>query len=132
MRLRKNLIDLYCVIADTSSNVPTVNTSSDSLQSLASLQSVNGSWHLSDELAGVVQLSTSVITAAQPSDLTTSSASSLWATAVSLAFLLIKCTDKQAAFSLMERKARHWMTKQDQSSTKLVADLIEKAKKLFQ
>ena len=103
----------------------------DPLQTIASLQDVNGFWQLDDSLSKAVQLSKASIIAAQPADICGELAASVWATAVAIAFLLKKCAEKRAAFSLLEKKARKWMSKQDGVSSEKVSELISCADRLF-
>ena len=103
----------------------------DPLQMLTLLQDANGSWQLDDSLAKAVQLPKASILAAQPADISGESAASVWATAVAIAFLLKKCAEKRAAFSLLEKKAKTWMSKQDGVSSEKTAELISCADHLF-
>ena len=98
---------------------------------LSLLQDVNGSWRLDDSLAKAVRLPKASITAAQPADTSCEAAASAWATAVAIAFLLKKCAEKRAAFSLLEKKARKWMAKQDGVSSEKVSELTSCADHLF-
>ena len=101
------------------------------LQMLTLLQDANGSWQLDDSLAKAVQLPEASIVAAQPADIRCKSAASVWATAVAIAFLLKNCAEKRAAFLLLEKKARKWMSKQDGVSSEKVSELISCADHLF-
>ena len=103
----------------------------DPLQMLTLLQDANGSWQLDDSFAKAVQLPKASILAAQPADISGESAASVWATAVAIAFLLKKCAEKRAAFSLLEKKAKKWMSKQDGVSSEKVSELISCADRLF-
>ena len=103
----------------------------DPLQMLTLLQDANGSWQLDDNLAKAVQLPKASVLAAQPADISGESAASVWATAVAIAFLLKKCAEKRAAFSLLEKKAKTWMSKQDGVSSEKVSELISCADRLF-
>ena len=103
----------------------------DPLQMLTLLQDANGSWQLDDSFAKAVQLPKAFILAAQPADINGESAASVWATAVAIAFLLKKCAEKRAAFSLLEKKAKTWMSKQDGVSSEKVSELISCADRLF-
>ena len=103
----------------------------DPLQMLTLLQDANGSWELDDSFAKAVQLPKASILAAQPADISGESAASVWATAVAIAFLLKKCAEKRAAFSLLEKKAKKWMSKQDGVSSEKVSELISCADRLF-
>ncbi|XP_065183199.1 von Willebrand factor A domain-containing protein 5A-like [Sycon ciliatum] len=110
--------------------------SADPLQTIASLQHVSGYWLLDDKLLATVGLSKSDVMAAKPSTLSSSSSSAeltsnVWATAVALAYLHVKCSSKAAAFSLMEKKAKKWMAGQISESSPAVAELIATAKSLF-
>ena len=115
------------------SAVPSSHSSvtADPLQMIASLQDVNGSWQLDDSLAKAIHLPKASIIAAQPADIGGELAASVWATAVAIAFLLKKCAEKRAAFSLLEKKARKWMAKQDGVSSEKVSELISCADRLF-
>ena len=103
----------------------------DPLQMLTLLQDANGSWQLDDSLAKAVQLPKASILAAQPADISGEFAASVWATAVAIAFLQKKCAEKRAAFSLLEKKAKKWMSKQDGVSSEKVSELISCADCLF-
>ena len=108
------------------------SVSGDPLQLLILLQDANGSWILDDSLAKAVQLPKELIASAQPADTNGGmSAASVWATAVALAFLLKKCAEKRAVFSLLEKKARKWMAEQDGVSADKASDLISSAEHLF-
>ena len=103
----------------------------DPLQMLTLLQDANGSWQLDDSFAKAVQLPKASIVAAQPADISDECAASVWATAVAIAFLQKKCAEKRAAFSLLEKKAKTWMSKQDGVSPEKVSELISCADRLF-
>ncbi|XP_065183198.1 von Willebrand factor A domain-containing protein 5A-like [Sycon ciliatum] len=127
-----------CCFPDPDSPNLTVSADHQSaypLQTIASLQHVSGYWLLDDKLLATVGLSKSDVMAAQPSTLSSSSSaeltSNVWATAVALAYLHVKCGSKAAAFSLMEKKAKRWMADQISASSPAVAELIATAKSLF-
>ncbi|XP_065191587.1 von Willebrand factor A domain-containing protein 5A-like [Sycon ciliatum] len=114
---------------------PPQGTAVDPLQAIASLQHVSGFWLLDDPLAVAVGLSRSAISAAQPSNLSVSTsattASKVWATAVALAYLHVKCASKAAAYSLMEKKAKKWIAAQISAPAAAINELIAGAKGLF-
>ena len=113
--------------AAKSASAPT-EKDTDSVQPVALLQNVNGSWPLSDRLAAAVGLSPEQLAQAQPTDDKSVSAE-LWATAVAIAFLRSKCSDRRAAFKLLEQKALKWMAKE--SSKDNTEKLIAAAMLLF-
>ena len=100
----------------------------DHVQAITQLQESDGSWRMATSLTTAIGLSDEVVRAAKPAD---AGSDELWATAVALAFLEVRCADRRAAFKLLVKKAKRWMAKQPGSSEEKTEELLKAAKKLF-
>ena len=121
-----NALDMDCLFAEGQASSTALPT--DHVQAIARLQESDGSWHMTASLTTAVGLSDEVVRAAKPAD---TGSDELWATAVALAFLEVRCADRRAAFRLLVKKAKRWMAKQQGLSDQRAEKLLTAAKNLF-
>ncbi|VDM01270.1 unnamed protein product [Schistocephalus solidus] len=81
----------------------------DILIVVAELQNLNGFWELKAELADLLHCQLDKLKHAKPQKLP-GLEDVVWATALVVAYLKIKLTDRQLAWQLMSKKAQGWLT----------------------
>ncbi|TGZ59487.1 hypothetical protein CRM22_009052 [Opisthorchis felineus] len=83
---------------------------------LAELQNAKGNWDLNANLAKLFEIQLKQLRSLQPvswpAPATTKMASTVWATALSLAYLSLRAMDAANEWSLLANKARSWLVDQ--------------------
>jgi len=95
--------------------------SSDNLQPLILLQAFDGSWELTERLAGILGMPIASLAAEN-----SGAGETVWATALAIAFLQLRIVSRAGEWKFVAHKAREWLKQHGVNLEKLLALAEEK------